>query len=440
MERPDHISPIKGSGIYVYMRRVPKSVASVDKRGLIRKSLGTRDKLVALKMARAHDKANEEYWAGILQGLNPTDAWDRYESAQKIVKAMGFQSMSTQDLLTVPSRELVDRTALARQHLHDEPLVLHAALGGVEKPKHTFDDMVGTYKSHMSVALAKLSPNQLKVHINARERAVKSLKSILGAPPLDTITHDDVLKYRDHWSSRVLAGEVTADTASREFSNIKGMFTAIDEELKTTYGLVWKSLKIKRKGRKQKTRTRPPYPLDFVQSSLLRHGALDGLNEQARLIVYTMVETGLRLTEACNLRPQDIRLNDSIPHVIIEERPDREQKTSHSIRTIPLIGVSHWALKQAPGGFPNYHDKAGSASATINKFLKENKLRPTPKHSVYSLRHTFQDRMLAAGAPDRLQTDLMGHEFEREEYGAGASLKQKKALLDTIAFQWKPPA
>ena len=78
-----------------------------------------------------------------------------------------------------------------------------------------------------------------------------------------------------------------------------------------------------------------------------------------------MVETGLRLGEVYNLRPQDIRLEDDVPHVEVADRDDRRQKTDYSIRRVPLVGVSLWAMQQRPAGFARYQDKADHASALI---------------------------------------------------------------------------
>ena len=44
----------------------------------------------------------------------------------------------------------------------------------------------------------------------------------------------------------------------------------------------------------------------------------------------------------------------------------------------------------------------------MNKYLSENGFRPTKDHSVYSLRHSFKDRLIGAEAPDSLIDSLMG--------------------------------
>lgn len=82
--------------------------------------------------------------------------------------------------------------------------------------------------------------------------------------------------------------------------------------------------------------------------------------------------------------------------------------------------------------FTDYHDKPDSLSSAMNKYLNENGLLPSDKHTLYSLRHSFQDRLLTANAPDRVQADLMGHKFHRLYYGDGSSLKQKLEWLKKV--------
>lgn len=84
-------------------------------------------------------------------------------------------------------------------------------------------------------------------------------------------------------------------------------------------------------------------------------------------------------------------------------------------------------------------DKPDSLSGALSKYLKSNGLIPSDKHTVYSLRHSFQDRLLAANAPDRVQADLMGHKFHRPYYGEGSSLKQKLEWLQKVQLKPEGP-
>ena len=74
-------------------------------------------------------------------------------------------------------------------------------------------------------------------------------------------------------------------------------------------------------------------------------------------------------------------------------------------------------------------------SGALNKYLWENGLRPTKNHTVYSLRHSFKDRLVAAEAPDSLIDSLMGHKTYKPKYGKGPSLELKLKYLQQIAFK-----
>lgn len=52
---------------------------------------------------------------------------------------------------------------------------------------------------------------------------------------------------------------------------------------------------------------------------------------------------------------------------------------------------------------------------------------------MYSLRHSFEDRMIAAGVDDRIRRDLFGHRLDRERYGKGA-LEHLQEIVQAVAF------
>jgi integrase len=130
--------------------------------------------------------------------------------------------------------------------------------------------------------------------------------------------------------------------------------------------------------------------------------------------------------------PEHIRLDHDIPHIAIEP-VGRQLKNDQSQRVIPLTGVSLDAFRECPKGFPTYRFK-DKLSDTVNKFLRENGLLETPDHVLYSLRHSFEDRMLAAGVDERIRRDIFGHQLDRERYGMGATLEHKRDILQDIAI------
>jgi integrase len=57
-----------------------------------------------------------------------------------------------------------------------------------------------------------------------------------------------------------------------------------------------------------------------------------------------------------------------------------------------------------------------------------------PDHTLYSLRHGFEDRLLAAGVDERIRRDLFGHSLNREIYGAGTTLAHLRDEVLKVAL------
>ena len=154
-----------------------------------------------------------------------------------------------------------------------------------------------------------------------------------------------------------------------------------------------------------------------------------------RWLATAMAGTGARNTELIGLLPEDIRLDDPIPHIVIIGRKGKKLKTAHSKRVIPLTGYGLEAFQAKPQGFPDYRHCPDLLTNKMNKFLRENGFFPSDNHSAYSLRHSFQDRLSELDAPDRVQSELMGHRFSREKYGNGPSLEKKMGWMQKICLK-----
>ncbi|MEC8967302.1 hypothetical protein [Alteromonas sp. CyTr2] len=61
-------------------------------------------------------------------------------------------------------------------------------------------------------------------------------------------------------------------------------------------------------------------------------------------------------------------------------------------------------------------------------------MRPSPSNTLYSLRHTFKDRLRDIGAPEEIIDELMGHKTRGPKYGRGHLLEKKYEWLQRIAF------
>ena len=137
-------------------------------------------------------------------------------------------------------------------------------------------------------------------------------------------------------------------------------------------------------------------------------------DDDRRWLIALISDTGMRLSEACGLLVEDIRLDESIPYINITPHPWRRLKTKGSARLLPLVGSSLWAaervVKTATNelAFPRYCSKtkvkANSASGSLNKWLRK---RVSKACVIHSFRHSFRDRLRAVQCPAEV-TDALG--------------------------------
>ena len=104
------------------------------------------------------------------------------------------------------------------------------------------------------------------------------------------------------------------------------------------------------------------------------------------------------------------------------------------IHPLKLTKVFHYnAFQQFSEGF-EHRGNPDNFSAAVNKYLRIHKLKPTEQHSIYSLRHTFKDRLRDIEAPEEIIDGLMGHKKSGPKYGRGHKLETKQKWMKKIAF------
>jgi integrase len=430
--------PHKRKGYWYLVRRVPVTFASHDRRGLVILSTGIRIAddprgQAAREAVSKLDAGLFRYWADLKAGRDP-DADGRYMEAVETARSVGVDYLPAREVARLPVADLVRRLERVDDGGKvEQPKLISGVLGGEQPPPLTLSALRETFERINAVRLASKSERQMRRWRLQRDAAVETFIGVLGGDrPITELTRTDVLALRLHWQDRVVRGEVEVDTGNKGITRVGGMFRAINENLMLGLPPIFEKTSIS--GGKDNQRV--AFRADFVQTKFMANGAFDDLNAEARRIIYLVAETGLRLSEAANLSRETIRFDADVPHVQV--RPDgREMKTHQSRRDVPLVGVALMAMRAQPEGFPRYRDKADSLSALVNKALEVRGLRPEPGQSLYSLRHTFEDRLTAVEAPEKVVAALMGHKWHRPRYGLGPSLEQKREWLKRIAF--RPP-
>jgi len=279
---------------------------------------------------------------------------------------------------------------------------------------------------------------QIRKWVNPRKLAVSNFIKVIGDLSVDQISRQDILHFKKWWAERISkdnrSASASASAANKNFTQLKSILRSVDDnhQLKLNVEELFRCIRFT-----EKPSQRPPFSTAFIQETLLDMSNLIGLNAECRWFLYAMADTGARPSELVGLNPEngDIRLDVEHPYIYIRPDHKKELKTQQSERQIPLVGASLLAFQNLPSGFNHYYRNSDLLSNTLNKFLRESDLLPTTEHCVYSLRHSFEDRLTAVEPPEKVQAALMGHKYNRPRYGDGPSLKQKKKWLDKIALK-----
>lgn len=444
---PDRFLVLRG-GRYHYKRRIPVEVALLDDRGEhVRSSLKTGDLAAARSKRDALEAADDALWAGLLAGDDRERTKRQYEAAVQRARSLGFAYRVVGELAAGPREDYITRFETIRDYTPSA--VAHAALGRLDRPQ-------ATVREALQVYFDEITPHQLTGKSEAQkrswrkipQRAVNNFVEINGDVAIGSISRDQALAHWRYWALRIVPKPNegipthTASSGNRDVGSMRVLFREYfrhmgEHDRRNPFeGLGFNE---RSKGRRHR---RPPFPTAWIREKLLAVDAFTSLNAEARGIILAMIETGARPSELCNLDASTIFLDGEIPHISVEPRSDpddpREIKTDSSVRVIPLVGVALAVFKAHPTGFASYRNREATLSATLNKHLRANKLLPTPAHKVYSLRHSFEDRMKEGDFDTELRMMLMGHAIDRPSYGTGGGLSWRHEALKRIALPFDP--
>lgn len=419
---------VNRNGHLHFRKRVPRRFAEIDQREYVWISLHTDLEDVARRKAAAVWEEMLEAWEAKLHG-DTEDYDERLAAAKHLAGIRGFRYLPVSQVVKLPHDEFYARALKTmRKDGSIDPKEAEALMGVVPKPKLTLSQCLKEFWKLAHDRTIGKSEDQIRRWRNPRIKAINNLISVIGDQEIDAITADDMLDFREWWMDRIRTEGLTPNSANKDIIHIGNVLRTVNKMKRLNLNLPLSDLAI-REGEKK---TRPAFSVDWIKTKLLAPGALDGLNAEARAILLGMVNTGYRPSEGAAITSAQIRLDHAVPHISIEP-VGRQLKSQYARRKIPLLGVSLDAFRQFPEGFPRYRDSA-ALSATVNKFLRTHGLLETPGHSMYSLRHSFEERMMAAGIDDRARRDLFGHALDRERYGGGATLEMMRDMLKPLAL------
>lgn len=436
-------------GWWHYQRKVPAKVGSLDSRfPSFRTALGTQVISEARLKRDRLEAADNALWASLVAGGAQDRALAAHAAAMRRVEALGFSYRPVEELSRHPDLGEILRRVEAMGPV-TAPVHLEAALAGTIEPPRmriskVYDLYVGTIAADEIVGKSEQQKRKWK---NVKKRGIDGFIALIGDIDIDEVTRDHALLVWGKWQQRIAPTTPgakpthTASSGNRDIGALRTIYSAYYKHIgQRDRKNPFDDLSFKERGARK--RKRPPFPVDWIRDVIMKPGVLATMNEEARGILLAEIETGARPSELVNLRPESIRLDHPVPHIVFEPRMDpddpRELKTEQSERVVPLVGVALEVFKRFPKGFPRYQEREEAASAAINKFLRENDLMPTERHTLYGLRHSLEDRMKEAGIGDELRKILMGHAIDREEYGEGGSLQWRRSELSKIALPFDP--
>lgn len=419
------------NGWYFYDRRVPVFYSSFDTRRRIRTSLNTQCQRTAIKKIVKINTDIEEYWNSLVE-KNETHTNEKFKSITRMAKVLGFDYLPTNHISSLSILELLERVISTRPFIDDE--IKAKALLGYDEATLTLSEALKHFWDYSKHKLLNKNNDQQRKWKNPRIKAVNNFINHAGDKKITEITNLDMVSLRDWWLFRVEKENIKSDTVNKDFTHLKDVIETVSthQELNINVTSIFKNIYLKEDDKGQ----RASYSSEYIRNKILNKDTLKQLDNETRCLLLACIQTGARPIELVNLDASDIKLGQIVPYIHIRPRKGYSLKTKQSERKIPLVGNCLKEFKGFSNGFDKYRGKSDLLSSTVNDFLQRNNLRPTKRHSLYSFRHSLQDRLNALEIPDRIQCQLMGHKFNRPVYGEGASIEHLQSIQQKIHDQY----
>lgn len=421
------------TGVYVFRRAIPEKYRDLAGKREFKFSLKTTDFKTALENFEAAKNAVDKMMFDLSHGKSIRESITFDESAT-LAKAQGRELRPLEKLLSDPA-EILAAHAQWKNAARATPEIFKSYFNAGTTDVR-ISELVSCYEREQAHNLVDLNIRDQKKKVAPLKLACSDLVEHLKEDKLlGSLTDNDAKSYETVLKSRIADQKIKANTANKRLVALRTLiktYLGSKGVKKNALQTPFDGMKFKEKRTK-----RVAFSLDFVRDHLLKAGALAGLNDQASNLVFALIDTGCGFKELCGLDPlKDIRLDADIPHILIRPNANRTLKTDFRERTIPLVGLALTAFKSCPAGFSRYSGPTGyeSASATINKFLKQNNLDEQGQCTANGLRHLFKDRLREHNIVSELQDCLMGHQTPgmSPEYGKGFSLKARLAAMKQL--------
>ena len=366
--------PQKRDGYWYFTRYVPSEFKAIDprRRVVITTGIPIADDPRAIRAKQTVAKLDSDltrFWIDKRSGRDP-EIVRRYNNAVATAPSLGITYLEKDFVDRLRLDAIVDRLALL-QHLPDGPKLQEAAVAvaGIARiPGLMLSELRTEGERHLAAELKPKSDYQRHRWRSVRDYALKTFIDIVGGDrPLKDVNRQDVLAVRDHWQKRILNENIAVNTGNKNIGRVAGLFNIVNDMQQLGLPRIFEGVHIKG----DEGRQRVKYETAFIQDHFLAEGLFAELNVEARRIIYLIIETGLRPSEACNLLPHRIILDGDVPHVQV--RPDlRKLKTKEFCGTCRLSVLRSWPCERSPTGFRAITTrKRRSRHSSIRRWMPE---------------------------------------------------------------------
>jgi integrase len=295
------------------------------------------------------------------------------------------------------------------------------------------NSLLPTIYESMEIYFAVKGVGRPKLFFTTARRYVSYLIECLGNRPIDKYSSKDATILREWLTQKRLS----KSSLQRVFSGIKAIinFVILEQGLDCQNAFAKVYLPTDSNPKKR-------YSVTLINIQKIKAECLN-IDDDIRWLVAIILDSGMRLSEAVGLVMADLKLDEDIPYIDLKPHSHRRLKTASSERKIPLVGMSLWAAKRLKEYSSDYYCfsryinnqccNSNSASAALNKWIKT---IAGPNDVIHGLRHSFRDRLRAAGAPSDMIDQLGGWTINSvgQRYGDGYDLSITSKYLETTVL------
>ena len=459
--------------VYIFRRRIPKSLADFFVTNELRVSTKTSDKKIALHIARNIANESDLLFARLKKNKNMADKKDFTELNNKLdhwkeknylrtqideLDDLRLQDMIESNRKIKELKEGHERVLNEREVSHNRTIetVYASASKKINNPATLANDDL-----KLSVLVDEFfSAESLEIRKNAvatvrkNRDSLKLFIEIIGDKHISQIGQPDAVVF-----GRACPHYGRKEGAKRAVSTINGYMNSVSKfsswvsSIHSETGhikLDFSDLRYKNTNRPADER--PAFTREEV-IRILNHPQLLSfkITEPVKYwLPYIAAYTGARLEEITQLSPMtDIYEADGIWVIDINDRDGKSVKTRSSIRRVPIhselitIGLLEYVknLKtiNAKTLFPDENVRDGrtgkNASKRVNRFIQ--KVVGIEKKSIHCFRHTFATILKRSELIESIAAEVMGQKhggITYDRYGKGYLSETLKKAVERISF------